>query len=1284
MRRLVPVLCVALLTSLSCLVPGGSVGAQTLIGNIGASGSPLAVNPRTNRIYLNNSGGNSIVAVDGYTHTVTNLPMLPGTFVAGVSVNPLSNRLYVHSSVGSMAVLDGDSHGQIGTLSGFGAVAFDLARGRVYLPTGSSLRVLSMTDDSEITEVAGVSGFVIAVDPLANQIFVVSADAGTMNVIDGSSYAVQNISGLSGPVAIALQAQTRRVYVAEYWNSNVAEFDAQTLVRTDIAVPERPSNLVADAVANRIFVGHNPTSTSAAAVTVIDGATRATTPIAVGARPAALAFDAGSRRLYAVNQLSGSTSVIDVDTQTVVAGLATCPGSQATHATVNPVTHRAYVHCLSSSTLAVIDGATLDVATHSPGTSVSAMVFDGVQRRLLGLDYSANLRLIDPVSGSVTPFAPIAGDAVQTLAYDAGANRIVTRHASGQVALTDGASLAVTTLTPGGGYVSLIGVDAARGRYFLVDNAGDAVRVLDGTTLAVTTVAVADAPYYVEVDPADGSAFIGHNGTVNQVTRIDGATLAVSNHATTAKPQRMVLDRARQRLFVGLQNTARVAVLNTSTLAVSDVNLVAAAASMGLNPRRGVLWIGHAGVSETRVSLLNTTTLAAPTTLVVGGNTQRILVDAVHDRVGLVVMDSFTANYSLVVARGPSNALVTRALSGGPATDSLSLDPLLGRMYFAVASDVLRLNTEPLPPALLTTTVSGGHSTAAASAALGFSVISGSTPNATTPLAVFARSDYGAWQAATPGAPGAFSLSLPLELGAHHLQAFALDQFGATTQGGLGTASTPINSLHAGAAGRVAGQSITRVVPTSIATTTSFDSITPSPSVVGQVYVVAVIIGSSGPTPTGAVNVDDGAGHACVVTLSGGRGSCMLTGSNSGSYTITAAYAGSGLLEPSSATTTHVVAAAATTTTIVADLPDPSVPNQTVTVQVAVAAQAPGAGVPGGSVEVTVLPGGVTCSGALVAGAMSCAPAFSANGDYTLTATYAGNADFATSTSAVAPHRVEAGADLALTISDGSNEQVAGTSTSYTITLVNGGPMPVANARLREQLAATMTPGAWTCSASAGASCIAGQPAGTAAAGSGALDQFVDAPVGAQVQITHTVTLASAHVGVAIATAQVESAVADPDWGNNSASDSNSTRRVADLAVTKSNQCFYVPAGGHALYAISVSNSGPSDAPGTRVVDAPNGILAADSWFCSPSGGATCAPSGVGNLDALVDIPAGGQVLIGFLVAVGDGPPDTVTNTATISPHVSVEDSTAGNNSASDTDRVALFASGFEFDCPLP
>lgn len=1283
MRRLVPVLCVALLTSLSCLLPAGSVGAQTLIGNIGASGSPLAVNPRTNRIYLNNSGGNSIVAVDGYTHAVTNLPMLPGTFVAGVSVNPLSNRLYVHSSVGSMPVLDGSTHGQIGTLSGFGAVAFDLARGRVYLPTGSSLRVLSMADDSQITEVAGVNGFVIAVDPLANQVFVASADAGTMNVIDGSSYAVQNISGLSGPVAIALQAQTRRVYVAEYWNSNVAEFDAQTLVRTDIAVPERPSDLVADAVANRVFVGHNPTSTGAAAVTVIDGATRATTPIAVGARPAALAFDAGSRRLYAVNQLSGSTSVIDADTQTVVAGLATCPGSQATHATVNPVTHRAYVHCLSSGTLAVIDGATLVVATHSPGTSVSAMVFDGVQRRLLGLDYSANLRLIDPASGSVTPFAPIAGDAVQTLAYDAGANRIVTRHASGQVALTDGASLAVVPLTPGGGYVSQIGVDAARGRYFLVDNAGDAVRVLDGTTLAVTTVAVADAPYYVEVDPADGSAFIGHNGTVNQVTRIDGATLAVSNHATTAKPQRMVLDRARQRLFVGLQNTARVAVLNTSTLAVSDVNLVAAAASMGLNPRRGVLWIGHAGVSETRVSLLNTTTLAAPTTLVVGGNTQRILVDAVHDRVGLVVMDSFTANYSLVVARGPSNALVTRALSGGPATDSLSLDPLLGRMYFAVASDVLRLNTEPLPPALLTTTVSGGHSTTAASAALGFNVVSGSTPNATTPLAVFARSDFGAWQAATAGVPGAFSLSLPLELGAHDVQAFALDQYGATTQGGLGTASAPINTLHAGAAGRVAGQSMTRVVPTSIATTTTIGTITPASTVVGESYTVPVAVAGSG-TPAGTVNVDDGAGASCVITLAGGSGSCALVSDEAGSHTITASYLGQGLFQPSNDTDTHLVAMAATTTVIQSDAPDPSVPNQAVTVQVAVAAQAPGAGVPEGNVEVTVMPGGATCNGVLVAGAMSCTPAFSANGDYTFTATYAGSTDFATSTSAVAPHRVEAGADLVVTISDGSNEQVAGTATSYIITLVNGGPMPVANARLREQLAATMTPGAWTCSASAGASCIAGQPAGTAAAGSGALDQWVDVPVGAQVQIAHTVALASAHVGAATATALVESAVADPDWGNNSASDSNATRRVANLAVTKSNQCFFVPAGGHALYAISVSNSGPSDAPGTRVVDAPAGILSADSWFCSPSGGSACAPSGVGNLDALVDLPAGGQVLIGFLVAVGDGPPDTVTNTATISADASVEDSTPGNNSASDTDRVALFASGFEFDCPLP
>ncbi|MBI5840908.1 MAG: S-layer homology domain-containing protein [Chloroflexi bacterium] len=81
-----------------------------------------------------------------------------------------------------------------------------------------------------------------------------------------------------------------------------------------------------------------------------------------------------------------------------------------------------------------------------------------------------------------------------------------------------------------------------------------------------------------------------------------------------------------------------------------------------------------------------------------------------------------------------------------------------------------------------------------------------------------------------------------------------------------------------------------------------------------------------------------------------------------------------------------------TTTTITADIPDPSILNQTVSVNVTVASDF---GTPTGSVDIT---GADTdCTITLASGSGSCDATFTTSGTKTLTATYTGNATFADS-----------------------------------------------------------------------------------------------------------------------------------------------------------------------------------------------------------------------------------------------------------------------------------------------
>ena len=92
---------------------------------------------------------------------------------------------------------------------------------------------------------------------------------------------------------------------------------------------------------------------------------------------------------------------------------------------------------------------------------------------------------------------------------------------------------------------------------------------------------------------------------------------------------------------------------------------------------------------------------------------------------------------------------------------------------------------------------------------------------------------------------------------------------------------------------------------------------------------------------------------------------------------------------------------AGTTTTLASDTPDPSVVGQAVTVAYTVTANPPGSGTPTGNV--TVSDGVNNCTGTVAAG--SCSLTLTTAGARTLTATYAGDANF-NGSSGTASHTV--------------------------------------------------------------------------------------------------------------------------------------------------------------------------------------------------------------------------------------------------------------------------------------
>ena len=178
-----------------------------------------------------------------------------------------------------------------------------------------------------------------------------------------------------------------------------------------------------------------------------------------------------------------------------------------------------------------------------------------------------------------------------------------------------------------------------------------------------------------------------------------------------------------------------------------------------------------------------------------------------------------------------------------------------------------------------------------------------------------------------------------------------------------------------------------------------------SPTVlVGQADLVSATVtpGAGAATPTGTVTFSDGAGHSSTVALGAtGAASASFTETVAGSYTITASYSGDANYSAASATTAITVGIDATTVAV-SPATTTAVAGQGDLVSATVTANAPGTGVPTGTVTFSDGAGHSSTVGLDSSGSASYAFVETVAGSYTITASYSGDANYSASTATTA------------------------------------------------------------------------------------------------------------------------------------------------------------------------------------------------------------------------------------------------------------------------------------------
>lgn len=127
-----------------------------------------------------------------------------------------------------------------------------------------------------------------------------------------------------------------------------------------------------------------------------------------------------------------------------------------------------------------------------------------------------------------------------------------------------------------------------------------------------------------------------------------------------------------------------------------------------------------------------------------------------------------------------------------------------------------------------------------------------------------------------------------------------------------------------------------------------------------------------------------------------------------------------------------------------------------------------------------------------------------------------------------------------------------------------------------------------------------------------------------------------------------------------------SVSEAVDLSITKTDGKVAKNKGEAAVYTIEVLNAGPSAANGATVYDTFPSSLISPTWTCVPDSGATCTASGSGNIQDVINLPAGRKVTYTVTTSIASNASTDIKNTASVVPPTGLVDLNEANNTTED------------------
>ncbi|MFC5200271.1 beta strand repeat-containing protein [Streptomyces kaempferi] len=866
----------------------------------------------------------------------------------------------------------------------------------------------------------GTSPLGVAVTPNGLTVYVTNVSDNTVSVIDTTTNTVTTTIPVgTSPTGAAATPNGLTIYVTNNGDNTVSIIDTTTnTVTTTIPVGSAPTNVTISPNGLFAYITNNGDNT----VSIIDTTTNTVTfTLPVGMGPFGIALTPDGTHAYVTNNSDNTVSVTETIPFPTTTTLTSTPDPSVfgqTKTLTATVTSDAGT---PTGTVTFFDGATpIGTTTLTAGTATLTTTTLTVGSHPLTAVYSGD----GDFNGSTSP--------VDTQTVNAANTTTTLTSAPDPSVFGEGKVLTatVTAVAPGAG--------TPTGTVSFFDSAtliGTSTLTAGTATLTTTTLTVGSHPL-TAVYSGDGD-FNGSTSPVDTqtVNAADTTTTLTSAPDPSSFGQAKILTATVTVVPPGVGTpTGTVSffdgatLIGTGTLAAGVATLTTSTLSVGSHPLTAVY--GGDGDFSGSTSPVDTQTVNAAdttTTLASAPDPSSFGEGKVLTATVTAVAPGMGSPSGTVSFFDGATLIGTGTLAGGVATLTTSTLSVGSHALTAVYGgdgdfngSTSPVDTQTVTAADTTTTLTSAPDPSSfGEGKVLTATVTAVAPGAGTPTGTVSFFDGAALIGTSTLAAGVATLTTStLSVGSHPLTAVY------SGDGDFNGSTSPVD---------------TQVV-TAADTTTTLTS-APDPSSFGQAKILTATVSVVPPgvgSPTGTVSFFDGATLIGTGTLAGGVATLTTSTLSVGSHALTAVYGGSGDFNGSTSPVDTQTVSAADTTTTLTSAPDPSVFGEGKVLTATVAAVAPGAGVPSGTVSFF---DGATLlgTGTLAGGVATLTTSTFSVGSHPLTAVYGGSGDFNGSTSPVDTQTVSA-ADTTTTLTSAPDPSVFGEGKVLTATVAAVAP----------------------------------------------------------------------------------------------------------------------------------------------------------------------------------------------------------------------------------------------------